>query len=302
MNQLDGLYEFLAVAETGSFTTAAHRLRTTKSVVSDRIRALEERLGSRLFDRTTRRVHINEAGRIYLDHARRIAGEATAAEHALQDLSGEPRGLLRIATTANFAALFIAPMLADFRKAFPLVDIEILADEVVRDPAEAGVDVAFRFGALDRQGAIARRIAPVRYILCAARSYLDEHGTPGDPADLAHHTCLAFGDAPPWSLRREAERFELTPSPAVRTRNGLVHRALIVAGQGIGMINRLAVAAALKDGSVVRLLPEWQPEGFDAMATWAILPDNRAIPPKVRAFVDFVAARMRVLSAPDETG
>ncbi|CDX18170.1 putative DNA-binding transcriptional regulator [Mesorhizobium sp. ORS 3324] len=299
-NRLDGLYEFLAVAEAGSFTTAARRLLTTKSVISDRVRALEDRLGSRLFDRTTRRVHITEAGRIFLAHARRIASEADAAENALQDLSGEPRGLLRVATTVNFAALFIAPLLAEFRRTNPMVDIEILAEEVVRDPAEAGADVAIRFGAIERQSAIARRIAPVHYILCAARSYLDAQGIPEKPSELAGHICLAFRDVAPWSpwrLRRGSEYFELVPRDGVSTRNGIVHRALILAGHGIGMINWLAVADAIADGSIVRLFPDWKLDGFEDMASWVILPDNRAVPPKVRVFVDFIAARMRELTS-----
>ncbi len=294
MHDLEGLAEFAAVAEARGFTAAARRLGTTKSVLSNRIRRIERRLAVRLFDRTTRRLAMTEAGQLYYRHARRILDEAGAAEEALQRLKGEPRGHLRVATTVNFACLFLAETLPAFRRRFPSITIEIVAEEAVIDPIARGVDVAVRFSAEATAGTIARKVASVDYVLCAAPAYLAAHGTPHKPADLAKYEGLSprdEGAQSTWQLRRRKQVVRVTVPTPVRTANGTLVRALALAGNGIATLNRLAVARELKSGELVQVLPGWQVEGSGA-AMWIVLPDNRAIPPKVRVFIDFVVDGM----------
>jgi DNA-binding transcriptional LysR family regulator len=293
---LAGLEEFASVAETGSFTAAAARLKLTKSVVSERVRALESRLGCRLFDRSTRRVRLTEAGAVYLEHARRIRDELRMAEGALQDLRQEPRGRLTVATTVNGATLFLVPALAGFRALYQHIDLHIIADDAVVHPAHVGADVSIRFGAVDRPDWVARRIAGIDYVLAASAAYVATHGAPRTPAELAGHVCLPFRNQTPWVFRH-GERIVHKPQAYVSSDNGPVYRALVLGGYGIGILNRLAVGPELASGAVVQLLPDWQIEGREDMATWIVLPDNRAIPPKVRVFVDYVAEQMAAVSA-----
>jgi DNA-binding transcriptional LysR family regulator len=293
---LTGMEEFATVAQAGSFTAAAARLKLTKSVVSERVRALEIRLGCRLFDRSTRRVRLTEAGAVYLEHANRIRDEIRIAEGALQDLRQEPRGRLTVATTINGATLFLVPALAEFRARYRHIDLHIIADDAIVHPAHVGADVSIRFGTVDRPDWIARRIGGIDYILAASASYVAAHGAPRSPGDLAGHVCLPFRNQVPWVFRH-GEQVVHEPRAFVSTDNGPVYRALVLGGYGIGMLNRLAVGPELASGAVVQLLPNWKIEGRDEMATWIVLPDNRAIPPKVRVFVDYIAERMAAVSA-----
>jgi DNA-binding transcriptional LysR family regulator len=292
-----GLREFVAVVDHGSFTAAATRLRLGKSVVSERVRALEDQFGVRLFDRTTRRVRPTEAGAVLLEHARRILAAIDLAEGALQDLAAEPRGRLTVATTVNGAVQFLVPALADFRALHPGIEVHIIADDAVVEPADAGADVSIRFGAPGRSDWIARRIGPVDFLLAAAPAYLAARGTPATPADLAYHVCLPYRDQTVWRLGRDGTTVEHAPAAAVTTASGPVYRALILEGHGIGAVNRLVLARELASGAAVAVLPDWRLEGYGDVAAWIVLPDNRAIPPKVRVFADFVAQRMRTLTA-----
>jgi DNA-binding transcriptional LysR family regulator len=266
---------------------------TTKSVLSMRIRQLEERLAMRLFDRTTRRLSMTEAGRVYYHHARRILDEAIGAENALQLLKGEPRGQLRVSTTVNFATLFLAEALPAFRARYPGITVEILAEEAVVDPVIESVDVCVRFASHMKPGTVARKIAAVEYVLCAAPAYIAERGLPARPEDLCDHAGLwTRNDGPEalWSLRREDETVQVPVPIPIRTNSGIVVRALAMAGNGIAILNRLAVVEEFRRGTLVPVLPDWRIDGVGDPAMWIVLPDNRTIPPKVRAFVDFIVA------------
>lgn len=292
----DGLREFVAVAEAGSFTAGAARLAAAKSVASQRIGDLERRLGVRLFDRTTRRLNLTEAGTVYLAHARRMLAEAEAAEEALQRLGGEPRGHLRVGTTVAFATLFLAHRMSAFRAAHPGISVEIVTDEAITDPVRAGVDVAVRFTMAQSPGTIARKIADVVYVLCAAPDNLSGARAPRRPEDLADHVALTTrgeGRTVSWRLRRDGEAVVVEVPTPVRCANGLVVRALALAGNGVALLSRFAVEEDLASGRLVPVLPDWTLETDAPPAMWVVLPDNRSIPPKVRAFVDFVAHAMR---------
>jgi len=295
-SSLQGIPEFAAVADAGGFSAAGRRLGLSKSLVSERVSALEDRLGARLFVRTTRRIALTEAGEAYLDHARRILAEAGEAEAALQEIGGDPRGRLRVATSIGLAVGELAQLLPAFHARYPHVAVEVLTDDRVVDLLEERADVALRATVPVHPGQIARPLAPIRYSICAAPSYLGHHGTPVHPRDLTGHACILYGDGERWNewhFERGEERVSVRVSGYLRTHSPMMTHAALAAGGGIGLVMSLGQPQAIARGELVTLFPDWRLSGYEGRGLWAIYPDNRRIPPKVRAFVDFVAARLR---------
>lgn len=295
---LDGIAEFVAVAEAGGFSAAARRSGASKSLLSERVARLELRLGVRLFHRTTRQLALTEAGQVYYEHGRRILGEAAQAADALQALRGEPRGQLRVTASVHFASAHLAPALPLFRARHPHVSVDVIADDNLRDLAAEGVDVAIRFTRLDNPAAVGRRLAPLRYLLCASPAYLERRGVPSHPGELEGHDCLLYRVAPGWN--EWAFRDPAGSGEAVRARaagafssdSGMVLRALAVAGAGIAELSTVNAGDELRAGRLVPVLPDWPLDGLGDRAVWAVYTGNRAIPPKVRAFTDFLAAHI----------
>lgn len=293
---LHGIPEFVAVADGGGFSAAGRRLGLSKSLVSERVAALEARLGTRLLARTTRRVALTEAGAAFLERARRVLEEAEAAEAAVQALHGEPRGRLRVATTVGLAADELAPLLPAFHARHPEVEVELLADDRVVDLVAERIDVALRAVLPANPAQVARRLAPIRYAMAAAPAYLARHGHPVHPAELAGHACVLYGPGSPWDelrFRRGAEEVGVRLSGFLRTQAPLVAGAAIAAGCGIGLVMSLGVPCAVQAGALVTLFPDWRLVGYEGRDLWAVYPDNRHIPPKVRAFIEFLAAQDR---------
>jgi hypothetical protein len=176
---------------------------------------------TRLFDRTTRRVTMTEAGTVFLHHARRIVTEIRAAENALQDLSKKPKGRLRIATSVNFAALFLSKELPEFCQRYPGIKVTILADDNVVDVALAGADVSIRFGTAGPPGTVSGRLAKTEFVLCASRKYVEQYGSPRTAADLLDHPCLPFRGGPvqngdsSWAARPSRSNQTAPSNPAM---------------------------------------------------------------------------------------
>jgi DNA-binding transcriptional LysR family regulator len=300
-NPLDGLVEIVAVADAGGFSAAARRLGTSKSVVSERISRLEARLGARLFHRTTRRLALTEAGQVCYEHGRRILDEAARAEGELAALGGEPRGQVRVTASVQFAGAHLAPMLPALRERHPHVTVDIIATDAVTDLAGEGVDVAVRFmGRREGRRVAGRVLAPLRYLLCAAPAYLERRGTPSRPEDLARHDCLLFRASPgwdEWSFRRPAAA-EGAPTARVRAAgpvcsdSGIVLREAAIAGMGVAQLSTVNAAEALRSGRLVRVLTDWPLAGLEDRALWAVYTGSGAVPPKARAFVEFLAERV----------
>ncbi|HEX2555621.1 MAG TPA: LysR family transcriptional regulator [Microvirga sp.] len=300
-SNLHGIPEFAAVAEAGGFSAAGRRLGLSKSLVSERVSALEERLGTRLLVRTTRRVALTEAGEAYLDHAQRILAEAAAGEAAIQEIGASPRGRLRVSTSIGVAVGTLAPLLSDFHDRYPHVAVEVLSDDRVVDLVAERVDVALRATVPANPGEIARSLAPIHYRICAAPAYLARRGRPEHPSDLARHRCILYGEGTRWNewhFVRGTEAASVRVSGMLRSHSPTMTQAAVAAGAGIGLVMSLADPGARPRGGAMReglvdLFPDWQLVGYEGRNLWAIYPDNRRIPPKVRVFVDFVAGRLR---------
>ena len=291
LDRLTGLEVFAKVAATGSFSAAGRALGLSQTMVTKHIAALEARLGIKLFHRSTRRLSITEAGRLYLESAERILADVEAADSAVAADRFEPRGVLRLNAPVSFGTRQIAPLLSAFARQHPQVTIELgLIDRFV-NLAEEGWDLAIRIGSLSDSSLIARRIAPCRTVVCAAPSYLATHGTPRVVADLSQHNCLGYT----LSQRSNAGRWifganvmtEVQVSGNLRANNGDALRAAAVAGQGIIYQPTFIVADDLRAGTLVKLTLDQPTEELGGI--YAVYLPDRNPPAKVRAFIDFVA-------------
>lgn len=297
---LDGIAEFVAVADAGGFSAAARRVGATKASLSEQVARLEARLGSRLFHRTTRRLALTEAGRVFLERGKRMLDEATRAEDELEALRAEPSGQVRVTTSVLFATAHLAPMLPAFWTRHPRVAVDLIADDEVRDLAGEAVDVAVRFTRMENPGAVGRRLAPLRFVLCAAPAYLERRGVPAHPDDLRGHDCILHRPPIPqswneWSFARPDggnRTLAVRAAGPACTNTGIVQRAMALAGCGIARLATVNAGDDLRAGRLVRVLPDWPLAGLERRAIWAVYTGNRAIPRKVRALIDFIAERI----------
>jgi DNA-binding transcriptional LysR family regulator len=291
MDSLLGMRIFVLAVERGSFAAAARECRITAPMVGKHIRALEERLGSRLLARTTRRQHLTEVGRRYYERCRRILQQVDDAEleaHAARDA---PRGVLRISAPISFGSVRLAPELVEFLDRHPAVEIELLLEDGIVDLVGGGYDAAIRIGALPDSGLIARRLAPYRMAICAAPAYLKRRGIPRTPDDLADHHCLGFtrwDRRGGWLLGRKPASGERLPASRFSSNNGQALRAAALAGAGILMQPEALLAEDLAAGRLTPLLAKYLRPPRPMHLVYL---RDRTLTPKLRAFIEFVAQR-----------
>jgi DNA-binding transcriptional LysR family regulator len=289
MDPLDGIAAFARVVDSGSFSAAARRLNVSKSAISAHVQRLEERLGVRLLNRTTRRVSVTEAGAAYYRHCGRILAEAEAAEQAASALQREPRGTLRVSAPDSFGWMHVAPAVPAFLKRYPDLAIDIKLSAAYVNLVDEGLDLAIRIGVLEDSALVARKLASSRLVLCAAPAYLEERGMPRAPDDLAGHNCLcadllSWGDE--WRLVGKRGEVRVPVNGSFRSNNAEMLRAAALDGVGIAALPTWAVAEQLRSGMLQRVLTAWE---APASTIYAVYPGNRLMSMKVRAFVDHLA-------------
>lgn len=293
LDRVTSLEVFIRVAVAGSLSAAARTMGLSQTMVTKHIAALETRLGVKLFHRSTRRLSITEAGRRYLDSAERILGELEAADAAVSSDRFEPRGLLRLNAPVSFGARQIAPLLSEFARHHPGVQVELGLNDRLVDLAEEGWDLALRIGSLNDSSLIARRLAPCRTVLVAAPAYLAAHGTPRTVAELAQHNCLGYTlsrltGADRWSFGSKGETV-VQVAGNLRANNGDALRAAAVAGQGIIYQPTFVVGDDLRAGTLVALTLDELTVEFGGI--YAVYLPERNPPAKLRAFIDFLVER-----------
>lgn len=305
MGRLEDLQAFARVVDARGFSGAARLLGTTKSAVSKQISRLEEQLGTRLLHRTTRSVSPTAEGRAAYEHALRLLDGSLALETELAGRRDEPRGVLRLSTSTAFGNLQFTALMAEFCARHPQLDIVLGLNDRYVDLAEEGFDVVMRLTSKPSDGLVARRLAPIRYLLCAAPAYLAAAGEPKAVADIAAHRCLRFGylQSPDrWRFRhgKRGEEAEVETRGALRFESGLTAnsseslRIAALAGMGLAVLPTYAVGADLRAGRLEAVLPEWQPIGglADAATLYAVYLPSRHPAPKVRALIDFMLEKM----------
>ncbi|MGQ9368617.1 LysR substrate-binding domain-containing protein [Azospirillum sp. ST 5-10] len=303
MDRLTTLASFVRVCETGSFSAAARELGRSQPSVSQQIRALEVRLGVRLFDRTTRRVSLTEAGVHYLEHARAVLERLDEADRTVGHLGRTMSGRLAVGAPINFGASVLATYLIEFKRANPDLLLDVALTDSFVDVMAERLDVVIRLGAVADDRLVVRKLGAIERCLAAAPAYLDRRGRPRHPGDLVDHDYLLHaqliaGERVPL-LGRNGEAVEVPSRPTFRSGNALLIQEAMLAGLGIGLVHGLILEPLVAEGRLERVLPEWR---YEPHPVHAVYPSNRYIPLKVRRFVDGLDRHLRALGAFVESG
>jgi len=291
MDKLASLRAFVKVVELGSFSEAGRQLRLSRSAISKYVGELEESLGVQLLNRTTRHASPNENGQMYFERALSILADINAADQAVAHLQSTPRGLLRVNAPMSFGTLQLGSAIADFMEINPELQIHlVLSDEQV-DPVQGGFDVTLRIADLESSSLIARKIVPIDRVICAAPSYLKEHGVPAHPNDLRTHAALTYGfllTGNQWKLTGKDGDHWIQPSWLLCANNAEVLRDAAVKGRGIALLPTFIAGEALRAGKLQTVLDEYK---APPLTLYAIYPPTRHLAVKVRLFIDFLVER-----------
>ena len=288
MDTLTAMKVFCSVVENDSLAGAARALNVSPSVVSKQLSALEDRLGVRLLNRTTRRVSVTEVGSAYYDRCKRILADVDEAEVAVSRAHTAPRGLLKITAPATFAHRHVAPHLTAFIDRYPEVEVQVLVNDRIVDLVDEGIDLAIRIAHLKDSSLIARRLAPNHRAIVASPNYLKTWGTPktiddlGDYSLITHPPGNAIND---WHFVVDGKPKTMRASGVQTFSNGDSILSSVLAGGGLAMLASFMVGEYIKDGRLVSLLDEYVSED---VPIYAVYPSSRHLSPKVRAFVDFL--------------
>ena len=286
---LNDIVVFTKVAETKSFTGAAEQLGLPKSTVSRKLAQLEERLGVRLVQRTTRKLALTEIGEAYYERASRIVADMQAAEQVVTDMQATPRGRLKVTAPIDLSTRYLGAIIAEFIAAHADITVELDATDRVVDLIEDGYDVAVRFGQLPESTLIARKLATFAGLLCASPAYLAKRGTPATVEELDDHDKVLFlpnARSTGWTLINGDQTYELGRPARFSSNNLAAVRDVVLAGGGISVMTEFMVACDIHDGKLVRLLPSW---GARAIDVQAVYPARQNLPPRLTLFLDHLA-------------
>jgi len=291
MDTFNAIPIFVAVARNQSFSGAARELGLSKSAVSKRITQLEDRLGARLIQRSTRKLSLTELGERFFEHAQFATVSARNAVDAVSELQGEPVGQLKIVVPMSFGMLHIAPLIPEFLKRYPKTEIDLVMDDKPVNLIAEGYDLAIRTGDLPESNLIARTLAPLHSVVCASPDYLAKHPIER-PEELEQHNCLTFSyssNADHW------EFFESTESPTqpisvrvdgnYQVNNSEALKQAVIQGLGIGRLPTFIVGDALRSGELVQLFSQYE---MPSKRVHAVFPERHYMPAKVRSFLDYV--------------
>jgi len=289
MDRAAEMTAFVKTVETGGFTAAAQQMGLTPSALSKLVTRLEDRLGARLLQRTTRRLQLTTEGQAFYARALPILKAMDEAEAEVAEASASPRGLLRLFCGSTFGMHQLAPAIPRFQARFPQVNFDITISDERLGASQEGYDLAIRIGPLDESSLVARRICNLERVICASPDYLVRHGTPQTPDDLQRHNCLWITSMPAlrrWPFDTDEGIRVVNVEGNVVTNNAETVLQLALAGVGVTRLSDVVVAAAIRDGSLVPILQAWH--HVEPVPLFVTFASGRNLSPKVRAMTDFI--------------
>jgi DNA-binding transcriptional LysR family regulator len=290
-NQFEDLRTFVAVVDGKGISAAARELKLVKSAVSRRLGELEDRLGTRLLNRSTRTLALTDSGAAFYARAVRVLADLQEAEAEASKGALQAVGKLRIAAPVSFTIHCLAPALPRFMQAHPDLELDIDTNDRMVDIVAEGFDVALRIGVLKDSSLIAHRISPIRHALCASPAYLRRHGRPKAPRDLARHAGIIYSYVDPRAYWAFKDRESVDVPTRLALSNGDAIREAAMAGCGVAYLPAFLIYQAVQRGELEVLLPQF---GRDPIALNAVFPSNRNVATKVRRFVDFCVTEFGV--------
>lgn len=296
MDRLSEMEAFVSVVDQGGFTDAARKLGMSKSAVSKHVSALEARLGARLLNRTTRRVNPTEIGLAYYDRAAMVLAGATEADEMVNAMQTAPRGALRVSVPVSFGISQVSGLVGEFLAEYPDVSVNMVLDDRFVELVAEGFDVAIRIGLLEDSSLRARKLAESSSQIVASPGYLETHGTPTCIEDLSDHTLLHYTNLATgnfWRLKtKSGDERHVRVGGRLTANNGESLRRAAESGIGIAMVPAFILGRAVEEGRLVPILQDVQ---LDLLGIYAVYPPGRFTQPKVRAFIDFLAERLKGL-------
>lgn len=291
MDRLTSLAVFGQVVESGGFSAAARRLNMSVTMVSNHVQSLEDRLGVRLLNRTTRRVNLTEVGKAYYERSKQILLDLEDADRIADSLNSTPRGALRLRASASLVR-FLSPVISEYLSLYPTVSVDFTQGEGMVDLIEHGLDLAIQTLPLPESSFVVRRLAPWRHVLCCSPNYLAAHAPPQRPDDLKRHNCLQYVHYP-FGNEWRFEDARGKPSAVhihgnAVANNGEMLRTLALSGRGIFLAPSFIVVDDLKAARLLPLMPDYQPV---ELAISAVYPHRHNLSSKVRTFIDLLAER-----------
>ena len=290
---LSVLQTFVDVVRQGSFAAVARDRNIDPSSVSRAIAGLEKELGIRLLQRTTRRLSLTEAGMLYFQRVEPLVEEIQQASHVAADLSGQPKGTLRVTTSVAFGLKVIVPVLPEFRSLYPELGVDLVLTDRKVDLFAERIDLAIRLGLLNDSSLMAQQLLQTRYYVCASPEYLQRAGTPNDPSELANHNCLLFplpGFRSQWKFKNTQQNIsEVLVSGDTMISNAIALQQCAIAGMGVALLANWLVEDDFKRGALVNVFPEHEVTATEFYtAAWLVYPSRSYIPLKLRVFMDFI--------------
>ncbi len=289
MDVLSAMSVYVRVVDLKSFSLAASELGISSSSVSKQISHLEQHIGARLLQRTTRRLSVTEVGAAYYEKCVKILAEVEEAESLVSQLQGQPRGVLRISCNMTFGQLQLAKAIPEFMNRYPDIKVDVSLDDRAPDLIRDGFDLAIRISdpQLPDSSLIAREISTIPMYICASPGYLAKKGHPANAQALKAHNCLVFelaANADLWTLAKGDSRETVQVSGDLKANNSLVVREAVLQGRGIGNLAYFVISRFVKTGEIELVFPDHQPE---RLSIFAVYPDRKYITPKVSSFIEF---------------
>jgi DNA-binding transcriptional LysR family regulator len=287
------IFVFVKVVELKSFSEAARASGSTKSAVSKQVRRLEEALGAKLLNRTTRHLGLTEAGELTYQHGLRIVEETTALRSSVEGLQATPRGHLRVTTSVAFGNLHLSRLIGQFLAAYPDISVSLTLSDRYVDLVDEGFDIAIRLTSKPIESYVARRLAAIDYVVCATPAYLRSQAPISTLDDLRGHNCMVNGLTrdTTWRFMRDGEANEVRVTGQFAVNSSESLRAAVLDGIGIGLLPTFAIAEDLRAGRVSAVLPEYTVEGTFGNSIHAIFLPSKFVAPKMRVFVDFLISK-----------